>query len=116
MNIKVSSNLQKVMNSRFDLNNVLQKALIQSSLLVQNSAKEFAPYDTWKLRQSITTNLSKITQLQAIIWSPLPYARRRNYENNKNPQTKLYLVTRAYEVNKSEILRLVWQNLKTYLW
>ena len=94
----------------------MQKALIQSSLLVQNSAKEFAPYQTGKLRQSITTNLSRITQLQAIVWSPLPYARIRNYINNKNPQTKMYLVSRAYDTNKQEILKLVWQNLKTYLW
>jgi hypothetical protein len=42
----------------------------------------------------------------------LPYARRRNYENNLNPDRKFYLITRAYDVNKSEINEIFKDNLK----
>jgi hypothetical protein len=38
---------------------MIQKSLLQVSLKIQNSAKEFAPYKTGKLRQSITHTIQK---------------------------------------------------------
>lgn len=113
MAIKLSNNLQKRLKDWRNINDMIQKSLLQVSLKIQNSAKEFAPYKTGKLRQSITHTIQKN---KAMIWSPLPYARRRNYENNLNPDRKFYLITRAYDVNKSEINEIFKDNLKITFW
>lgn len=116
--VKVSSNLQKVLKTGgFEVNikNAIEKALAQTALLVQNKAKELAPYDTGKLRQSITTNFNRIKQGKAIIWSPLPYARLRNYVNKRNPQTKFYLVSRSYDETKNNFSPIIKRALKVSL-
>lgn len=112
--INIDSKLNQFLKKGFDINKPMEKVLLQGSLLIQNSGKQNAPYDTGKLRQSITTNLSWIKNLNVVIWSPLPYAQRRNYENKKNPHTLNYLVSRAYDDNVSKIDKLIDNALKDY--
>jgi len=111
--IVLSDNLRKSLAKGRDMSDPIQKALLKISLLIQNSAKEFAPYKTWSLRKSITHVIQKN---KAIIWSPLKYARRRNYENNLNPDRKFYLVARAYDTNKDEIQQIFKDTLKVTFW
>lgn len=77
LTIKIPKKLDQLLKNGFDVNNSLQKALIDISLLIQTTAKEpsYAPYKTWNLRRSITTDWSNITRLKAIVWSPVIYAR-----------------------------------------
>lgn len=44
--IVLSDNLRKSLAKGRDMSDPIQKALVKISLLVQNSAKEFAPYKT----------------------------------------------------------------------
>ena len=90
---------------------------MKSALLVQNQAKINAPYLTGSLRRSITTDYSMISSLTTIIWVPwiIPYGRRREYENNKNPDTKFYL-KRWYTDNKSQIDQIIKDSLKSFFW
>lgn len=83
-------------------------------LIVQNAAKENAPYLTGTLRRSISTDFDKITQWVVIVWSPVVYARRREYENYLHPERKFYL-KRAYTENKKEILDIVRKYLSDWL-
>lgn len=76
--------------------------LAKVALAVQNKAKQLAPVDTWTLRRSITTDYSNIQQWYVRVGSPVPYARRRHFENYKNPQTLRYL-ERWYTEQKSTL-------------
>lgn len=114
--VNVDPKLKALLKKQFDIKQPIEKALLQSWLLIQNSAKDYAPYQSGKLRQSITMDTSNIKQLNVIIWSPLVYAQRRNYENKKNPHTLNYLVTRSYDDNKGEIEDIIQKALQDYFW
>jgi len=100
LTVKTDSRLDKAL--KINVNDVIQQALIQSSLLVQNRAKDIAPYLSWTLKRSISVNYWYLWKLYTIIWSSLPYAKRRHRENKKNPQTLRYLF-RWYDEMKSQI-------------
>lgn len=107
--IQVSEKTKKFMAVNWS--DVIQRGLTKVTLMVQNRAKELAPYQTWTLRRSITSDFVKIRQGISIVWSPVPYARRRHYENKKNPQTLRYL-ERGYTEQIEEIKRVFLQTLQ----
>ena len=114
MMIKMSPKLQKFISSSFDINDPIQKWLLQSWLIVQNQAKLNAPFDTGTLRRSITMNTNNLKRWYVIIGSPVVYSRRREFENYKNPQT-LYYLKRGYEMNKTQIVGIIKTALQNYL-
>lgn len=114
--IDIDPKFKKFLGKGFDINKPMEKALIKWSLIIQNSGKENAPFATGQLRQSITTNLSWIKNLNVVIGSPLPYAQRRNFENKKNPHTKNYLVSRAYDDNVTKLDKIINDALQDYFW
>ena len=85
-----------------DLSKAIKKSLNQSVELVRWKAVKNAPYQTWNLRRSLTTEVKKD---EWIVWSNLIYARVREYVNKKNPSRKFYM-KRALESS-------VWQ-IKDY--
>jgi hypothetical protein len=72
--------------------------LTQVASKVQNRAKENAPYDTGALRSSIITDYTMMYTGKVEVGSNLVYARRREYENFKNPNRRLYLTRARDEV------------------
>jgi len=60
MNVKLSRNLQKAIKNQFNIQNGIDKAILKSALLIQNSAKTNAPYKSGNLRRSISTDMSRI--------------------------------------------------------
>lgn len=106
--------IDKIINLNNNINNIIPLALAKIWLIVQNAAKENAPYLTGTLRRSISTDFDKITQWVVIVWSPVVYARRREYENYLYPERKFYL-KRAYTENKKEILDIVRKYLSDWL-
>jgi len=91
-----------------NLENPINKSLIQATQLVQGKAKVNAPFMTGQLRQSIT---SEIHTNYWIVWSNKVYARRREFENKKNPDRKFYMY-RALKSSKTEIKQIFLENLR----
>jgi len=89
----------------------LQLTLTQGALMVQNKAKENSPYHTGTLRRSITTDYSMMNTGKAVVWTNTVYARRREFENNKNPHTKYYM-ERAMKDSEANIRDLFLRNIK----
>jgi len=112
LDVKVDQRLKDLF--QIDIKDKIEKALIQSSLIVQNRAKDIAPYLSWTLKRSISVDYSNIKQLYTVVWSNVPYARKRHWENKKNPQTLRYLF-RWYEENKTKIENIFKQALNDIL-
>ncbi len=110
--IKRSEKFNKLL--QLDVKNVLEKAMVQVTLMVQNRAKVNAPYDTGTLKRSITSDFSAIKQWMTIVGSPVPYARIRHYQNFKNPHT-LYYLERWYTEQESQIQQIITQALQESL-
>jgi len=91
----------------YDLQGSIKKSLIQSTLLVQWKAVRNAPYQTWNLRRSITTEVKKDTWL---IWTNVKYAKVREYVNKKNPSRKFYM-KRALESSANQIKKIFTKNI-----
>lgn len=75
--------------------------LFNTSEKVVEMAQEKAPYDTgtlkksiWRFPANITTRTRKVN-----VWPrEIEYAKRREYENNKNPDRKFYMKKTKKEV------------------
>lgn len=106
INYTITSNLKT-----YDLQWAINKSLIQSTLEVQWKAVRFAPYETWNLRRSITTEVKKDTW---IVWTNVKYAKLREYVNKKNPSKKFYM-KRALETSIPKIERIFTKNLTNVL-
>lgn len=106
--------IEKVINMNRNVSSAIQLMLTDVWLLVQNTAKTNAPYLTWMLRKSINANFNYIQKWYAIVWSPLKYARRREFENNLHPDTKYYLM-RWYTDNELKIWKIVKEALNQKL-
>jgi hypothetical protein len=91
INVKIKTDFNLPKNlvweiTKIGLYNTSEEAIAQ--------AREFAPYKTWKLKQSIgrmpaniTTNTRKV-----VIWPrKVKYAILREYYNNKNPNRRFYM-------------------------
>lgn len=77
--------------------------LIEMGNEIANKAKEKAPYDSGDLANSIRSTEPQ----DGVVWViaggvfngvNVPYAKRREYENNKNPHTKYYMRNAFQEV------------------
>lgn len=115
MKLKFSKNLERFLRWDYDLDDGITRGVKQSALLIQNSAKRNAPYDKGTLRRSISTDFRMIRAGLAKIWSPVKYARKREFVNNKNPHRKYYF-KRAKEENEDEITTLIKGNFKLIFW
>lgn len=104
--MRIEWDIDKVKNLNFNIENATNLALTKIWLIVQNRAKENAPYLTWTLRKSIATDFDNISKWFVVVWSPVQYAKRREYENKLHPDRKFYL-KRWYTENKKEILNIV---------
>jgi len=98
--MKLSENVRKAQKD----------ALLEFTLIIQNAAKKKAPYDTGTLRRSITSSFETLSSLRTKIGSPVPYARRRHFENKKNPRIKFYL-TNAYKVKVHKYPKIIEKHL-----
>ena len=102
--------VDKVLNLWKSVSSAVQLILTDVALLIQNTAKINAPFMTWNLRWSITTDFNRIQQWFVVVWSPVAYARIREYVNFKNPQTTHYL-ERWYTENQREIENIIRKDL-----
>lgn len=114
MDVKLQGDRDKLFKLWDNVSSAVQLILTDVALLIQNSAKINAPYLTWNLRRSISTQFNFIQKWTVIVWSPVKYARRREYENYKNPQTLRYL-RRWYSENENEIKDIINKNLSKEL-
>ena len=94
----------KVTMSRgWDSTQGLERGLAEMATDIDTRAKVLAPKDTRAL-----VNSSRIKRLSAVAYqisfgsSQVPYARRRHFENRKNPQTLGYLSRAADSVARSD--------------
>ena len=84
--------VDKVKNMNRNVNSAIQVALSKIWLMVANTSKELAPYQTWNLRRSISVDFTRVQKWTVVVWSPEPYARRREFENYKNPDRKYLMI------------------------
>lgn len=92
MLIKVSTNFDL---SELNIQRLTTIWLENSTRQIQSIARENAPYDTGKLKQGIAIEKKRD---KARVWPrQIPYAVRREFENNKNPKRKFYM-KRTYDV------------------
>ena len=73
-----------------DLTNVFRRAMTWATEFIRRKATLNAPYLSWTLRRSITTSIG-MDWKTGYVGSNQPYARRREFENNKNPDRKYYM-------------------------
>lgn len=106
--------IDKALKLNQEVPTAVQLILWDIADIVQNSAKLNAPYQTWNLRSSITTQRERIKQWIVVVWSPVAYARRREFENRKNPDRRFYL-QRWYTENVAEIDRIIRNDLSQEL-
>lgn len=98
MLIKVSTNFDL---SDLSIDKMNQIWLHNSLRELQSIARENAPYVTGTLKKGIliewkyewnNPNSIRLWQKKARVWpAQIPYAVRREFENNKNPQRKFYM-------------------------
>lgn len=81
-----NANLDKVLRGT-----ALKLGLLEMATDIQRRAKAFAPVDTAALVNS--GRIEPISDGYRVVFgsSRVPYARRRHFENKKNPQTLHYL-------------------------
>lgn len=73
----------KFKNAPEKLNKAINLSLTQAGLIVQNKAKDLAPYKTGNLRQNIT---NKVHNFIAEVGSDVIYARVREYKTRRLPK------------------------------
>jgi len=95
--------LKIAMSTDWDSTKGIEEGIAEIATDVQKRAVILAPRDTGALRTS-----GRITRLGAFTYSIIfgsdrvPYARRRHFENEKNPQTLGYLAKAADSINRSD--------------
>lgn len=85
--------------------------LTQAGTIVQNAAKNNAPYLTGTLKKSITTDNTHIASGKVEVGSNLEYARIREYVNKRNPHTRFYF-KRAIEENEDRLQDLLAKHIQ----
>lgn len=129
MDVKFEWDRKKVFKLWDSVSSAVQGILTDVALLIQNSAKQNAPVWNrdnypptpsnkkrrwWTLKKSISTNFDFLQRWTVVVWSPVKYARVREYVNNLNPHTKKYL-RRWYSENKIEIKNIIYNDLSKAL-
>lgn len=82
----------------------LNSALERMGNSVHNLAKMYAPYASGELLRDGRVKTGNLQTTIAFGGFKVPYARRRHYENNLHPQTKLYLERAGNEVSKRGVV------------
>lgn len=77
------------------MNSLMRAGLTSLGNDVKKRAVILAPKDTGALRQSSRVDVNALKDIVTISFNT-PYARRRHYENNLHPATRLYL-TNAFK-------------------
>jgi len=85
--VKIDPRIQKI-----DLDDVIQKSLIQSAYLISTRAKELAPYRSWNLRRSIMPDLTEVSNRRVFVWSNAKYARIQELGGTIKPKNGKYLM------------------------
>lgn len=72
------------------------RAMVTAAIGTSNAAKRGAPYDSGALVNSIRVDTTKQNEIFVLAGGnnagkKVPYAKRREYENKKNPQRKFYM-------------------------
>lgn len=80
----------------------LERSMLRLSSDVVKTSQILNPVDTGELKDS--TRYERTGELQYRVLVDVPYARRRHFENFKNPHTRLYL-QRAVEKNSRNLER-----------
>lgn len=78
----------------------INNALSRMGSSVHNLAKMYAPYASGELLRDGRVNTGNLQTTIAFGGFKVPYARRRHYENNLHPNTKLYLERAGNEIAK----------------
>jgi len=97
---EIAKKFQQLSNQK----EVLESSVLSGSLLVQNSAKEKAPYRTGNLRRSIHAEILEATntRAKAKVGTDVEYARPVEY-GTKNRRAKPYLRPALHE-NKQAVI------------
>ena len=86
----------------YDLSNIIWEAISES---IKDHMIDYAPIDESPSKDDIVLkeniDVEPLWNWHFVIWSDLPYATRRNYENKKNHDT-IHYVERAYQNHKSD--------------
>lgn len=104
--VKITSDIDEI-----DLKNPIHKSLSQATTKIQRRAKKNAPVLRWTLRRSIKTDLREVNKWIWHVYTDLVYARKREYENRKNPHRRFYM-TRAVQDTSWEVEKIFLRNLK----
>ena len=80
----------------------MQKALLEMVTDIHTKAVILAPVETGALKNSGKVEPVKDGYRVKFGSSRVPYARRRHFENNKNPQTKGYLAKAGDSVARGD--------------
>ena len=109
--MKLTGDIDKIENLQKNVSAATQYILLRvSQNVIINNAKINAPYLSWDLHDSIGWQFDKIQQGIVIVWSDMPYSRRREYENYAHPQRRYYL-WRAYSEHLPEIRQTIVESL-----
>lgn len=96
--VKFNSDIQKFIR---DQEVYLNTTALRMSTDIQRQATIFAPVETGNLRNSgQITKEANASYIVSFGNSRVRYARRRHYENDKNPGTRLYLKRAGDDVSR----------------
>jgi hypothetical protein len=97
--VKFDSKMSDFINSQ---DNALNRAVVMMAVDIDRQAKILAPRDTGALIASSTIAREGDGKASVTFGSPaVRYARRRHFENKKNPQTLRYLERAGTNVTKN---------------
>ena len=118
INIKINKNFNL---NKIDIWKIMKIWLYNSSEEAIEVAREFAPYQTWKLKQSIgrmPANINENTR-KVVVWPrKVEYAQLREFVNRKNPNKRFYMKKTFYRlpfIVKTEFNKAIEIILKKYV-
>ncbi len=91
-----------------DLNREITKGLLNIGAAIASKARNNAPVDTGALKSSIRIAQQDSTTVMVLAGGhagsfSVPYALRREFENNLHPNKKFYMTRAVKEIAKSDI-------------
>ena len=108
--MQLKGDLKAIGKLNANVSKSIQLMLMKIALEISNTAKTLAPYLSGTLRRSIWIATNRIAQGVVVVWSPVAYAKRREFENKLNPNRKLYL-ERWYTMNKEKIDKIAKESM-----
>ena len=108
--MELKGDLKAIGKLNANVSKSIQLMMMKIALEISNTAKTLAPYLSGTLRRSIWIATNRIAQGVVVVWSPVAYAKRREFENNLNPDRRLYL-ERWYTMNKEKIDKIAKESM-----